>query len=316
LRVTVAFAEQEDGALERAPRGTVLVRGRSFEIRAPLAGGRAMLEAIPPGWYELEHTPPSDHRRKHPAPIARVLVGEGDTAHAAITAAYLPLRLEVANLSAGEAIPPRAAEVVPDSGDAAGQPAEPPAVAAQREPVPASAPTAAPAAPDAGVAPGIACGARTESPRAVRPGMSEAEVECILGPPRRVSRRGEWFYWSYVRSPGPAGGRYDDLVIFRNAKVVTAILREPGRRYDGPPPHQRIVEELRERNRGSRESRSWGNAAEPPHDAARRADRAPIPRPSRVALPPRTTSKRCERPMARGAIRIRAATIPLPGERR
>jgi hypothetical protein len=75
--------------------------------------------------------------------------------------------------------------------------------------------------------------------------MSEAEVRCILGPPARISGRGRWSYWFYPRVTTAAGGRYDDVVFFHEARVVTALLQPPDRRYDGPPPHESIVGELR-----------------------------------------------------------------------
>lgn len=62
-------------------------------------------------------------------------------------------------------------------------------------------------------------------------GMTEAEVVGTLGPPAVVRRVEHWSYLFY-----PVRGRADDVLFFRDCRLVAAVLRTPAYTFAGPPP--------------------------------------------------------------------------------
>lgn len=224
LAVHVVFRDLDPSAVERTPRGAaVLVSPRGEATPAQLdSTGAARWSDLPAGTYRAYHLAPGAALpAATPADAAQVAITVGDEAEAVLLASYQPRRILVRRLGAGSESA-RAA--------AAPEPAPPCAPSARRTPREGDAP--------AGCGPERGTGT-------VRPSMTETEVACSLGSPARVSRSGAWSYWFYRRRPAAGGAVYDDIVFFRDGLVVTALAREPGRRYDGPPPHERIVEELR-----------------------------------------------------------------------
>ncbi|MFL5381340.1 MAG: hypothetical protein ACJ8GN_02315 [Longimicrobiaceae bacterium] len=64
-------------------------------------------------------------------------------------------------------------------------------------------------------------------------GMTPAQVRDIFGAPARTRDAGEWSYWFYSNGcPVRCGS--DDVVFFRNEKVVAAVLRTRVRLISGP----------------------------------------------------------------------------------
>ena len=226
IRATVFFLDLDPNALERVPRGSlVLVGAGGAPVPAELdSTGAARWTDLPAATYRVFHLPPgATLGSTAPESAVAVAVAPGAEVDARIPAGYAPRKVAARRL--GESAPTALAPTAPGAATA------PPRALALESPPPTAA------------SPG--CGASAGLPRVVRPGMTEAVVRCLLGPPARVSRRGAWSYWFYPRSPGGAGGVYDDIVFFRDVRLVTAILRESGRHYDGPPPHQQLVRELR-----------------------------------------------------------------------
>jgi len=66
--------------------------------------------------------------------------------------------------------------------------------------------------------------------KSISPGMSEAQVEAILGSPLKVRTFGDHTYYFYDNGCVECNL---DLVIFRNGEVVDAIFRAPDRIYTG-----------------------------------------------------------------------------------
>ena len=66
-------------------------------------------------------------------------------------------------------------------------------------------------------------------------GMTPAQVRGIFGAPARTRETGEWSYWFYANGcPVRCGS--DDVVFFRNERVVAAVLRSRHRVMSGPAP--------------------------------------------------------------------------------
>ena len=75
---------------------------------------------------------------------------------------------------------------------------------------------------------------------AVRPGMSEADVRARWGEPLAVRRSNDWTFMFY-ESGMESVYRYHDVVFLQGGQVVDAIVRAPGRVYEGQsssPPHR------------------------------------------------------------------------------
>lgn len=70
--------------------------------------------------------------------------------------------------------------------------------------------------------------------RVISPGMSPDQVRGTFGAPARTRGEGEWNYWFYSNGcPNRCGS--DDVVFFRNDRVVAAVLRTRARRISSPP---------------------------------------------------------------------------------
>lgn len=66
-------------------------------------------------------------------------------------------------------------------------------------------------------------------------GMTPAQVRDVFGAPARTRESGEWTYWYYSNGcPRRCGS--DDVVFFREDRVVTAVLRTRRRQVSGPTP--------------------------------------------------------------------------------
>jgi hypothetical protein len=64
-------------------------------------------------------------------------------------------------------------------------------------------------------------------------GMTPAQVRSVFGAPARTRDAGEWSYWFYSNGcPVRCGS--DDVVFFRDQKVVAAVLRTHRRLISGP----------------------------------------------------------------------------------
>lgn len=64
-------------------------------------------------------------------------------------------------------------------------------------------------------------------------GMSAEQVRSTFGAPATVRTQGDWQYWYYLNGcPNRCGS--DDVVFFREGRVVAAVLRTQRRRFDGP----------------------------------------------------------------------------------
>jgi hypothetical protein len=69
-----------------------------------------------------------------------------------------------------------------------------------------------------------------DTTRAVRPGMTEAEVRARWGEPLAVRRANQWTYLFYENG---IETQYHDVVFLLDGQVVDAIVRMPGRTYLG-----------------------------------------------------------------------------------
>src|SRR5215213_8620060 len=70
--------------------------------------------------------------------------------------------------------------------------------------------------------------------RVISPGMSPEQVRGTFGAPARTRGEGEWSYWFYSNGcPNRCGS--DDVVFFRNERVVAAVLRTSSRRIASGP---------------------------------------------------------------------------------
>ncbi|HEX2204115.1 MAG TPA: outer membrane protein assembly factor BamE, partial [Longimicrobium sp.] len=67
----------------------------------------------------------------------------------------------------------------------------------------------------------------------ISPGMTAEQVRASFGAPATTRAAGEWTYWYYHNGcPNRCGS--DDVVFFRDQRVVAAVLRTPRRRFAGP----------------------------------------------------------------------------------
>lgn len=67
----------------------------------------------------------------------------------------------------------------------------------------------------------------------IAPGMTAEQVRGRFGPPATTRVAGEWVYW-YYHNGCPVRCGSDDVVFFRNERVVAAVLRTARRRFAGP----------------------------------------------------------------------------------
>ena len=78
---------------------------------------------------------------------------------------------------------------------------------------------------------GAATHAAAQSPT-VRPGMTVDEVKAAWGAPSAERTRGNYTYLTFPTACLPGCGTHD-IVILQDGKVVDAIARSNGRRYEG-----------------------------------------------------------------------------------
>ena len=69
--------------------------------------------------------------------------------------------------------------------------------------------------------------------RTISAGMTEAQVRTAFGAPATTRAAGEWTYW-YYHNGCPTRCGSDDVVFFREERVVAAVLRTSARRFSGP----------------------------------------------------------------------------------
>lgn len=67
----------------------------------------------------------------------------------------------------------------------------------------------------------------------ISPGMTAEQVRDRFGTPATTRVAGEWVYW-YYHNGCPVRCGSDDVVFFRNERVVAAVLRTARRRFAGP----------------------------------------------------------------------------------
>jgi hypothetical protein len=67
----------------------------------------------------------------------------------------------------------------------------------------------------------------------ISPGMTAEQVRDRFGQPATTRVAGEWVYW-YYHNGCPVRCGSDDVVFFRNERVVAAVLRTARRRFAGP----------------------------------------------------------------------------------
>ena len=205
LVVRIAFGSVPAGAVESVARGAVRLRlPDGGVVEAAVVDGRVVFSALAPGRYEIEHVAPVDATRKVETASAVVQVVSGRSIEVVVAAAYLPRAMTIVQLDAGGATAPG-----------------PPRPARVRG--------------------GGSCGALVPAPeveaaitrQVVVPGMSEVEVACVLGAAAVRRAVGEWVYLFYGC---PRRCAYGDVVFLRSGRVVTAYLRSPARRFEGPAP--------------------------------------------------------------------------------
>jgi hypothetical protein len=68
---------------------------------------------------------------------------------------------------------------------------------------------------------------------AISPGMTAEQVRDRFGQPATTRVAGEWVYW-YYHNGCPVRCGSDDVVFFRNERVVAAVLRTARRSFTGP----------------------------------------------------------------------------------
>jgi hypothetical protein len=81
------------------------------------------------------------------------------------------------------------------------------------------------------VAAGVTARAEAQT-AAVRPGMTVDEVKTAWGAPSAERTRGAFTYLTFPTACLPGCGTHD-IVILQDGKVVDAIARSNGRRYEG-----------------------------------------------------------------------------------
>ncbi|MEO8140185.1 MAG: hypothetical protein ABI742_11090 [Gemmatimonadota bacterium] len=75
-------------------------------------------------------------------------------------------------------------------------------------------------------------GAAAQEVKAIKPGMSEAEVRSAWGDPFTVRKAGIMSYLYYRNDCLKRCGTYD-IVFLEHGQVVDAVIRDRSRRYDG-----------------------------------------------------------------------------------
>jgi hypothetical protein len=78
---------------------------------------------------------------------------------------------------------------------------------------------------------GVTARAEAQAPT-VRPGMTADEVKTAWGAPSAERVRGDFTYLTFPTACLPGCGTHD-IVILQDGKVVDAIARSNGRRYEG-----------------------------------------------------------------------------------
>lgn len=74
---------------------------------------------------------------------------------------------------------------------------------------------------------------------AIEAGMTPQQVRSAFGAPARTRDAGGWSYWFYSNGcPHRCGS--DDVVFFQDGRVVAAVLRTGGRRFEGPRASQAL----------------------------------------------------------------------------
>ena len=69
--------------------------------------------------------------------------------------------------------------------------------------------------------------------RTISAGMSADQVRATFGAPATTREEGGWAYWFY-HNGCPVRCGSDDVVFFREGRVVAAVLRTSARRFSGP----------------------------------------------------------------------------------
>ncbi len=70
-------------------------------------------------------------------------------------------------------------------------------------------------------------------------GMTPEQVSAAFGVPATVRTAGDWSYW-YYHNGCPRRCGSDDVVFFREQRVVAAVLRTSARRFSGPAAHRAL----------------------------------------------------------------------------
>lgn len=76
----------------------------------------------------------------------------------------------------------------------------------------------------------------------ISPGMTAEQVRERFGAPATSRVSGEWTYW-YYHNGCPVRCGSDDVVFFRDDRVVAAVLRTARRRFAGPAPDDALSRE-------------------------------------------------------------------------
>ena len=139
--------------------------------------------------------------------------------------------------------------------------------------------------------------------RIISQGMSPDQVRSVFGAPARTRDEGEWSYWFYSNGcPNRCGS--DDVVFFRENRVVAAVLRTRGRRIDAPPAADAIG------NAGGAEGAAAVRAQAP-------VERGPAPRQERVIVRGRSRERNGTLPPAEvGGVRVESGTAGTAGQAR
>jgi hypothetical protein len=86
----------------------------------------------------------------------------------------------------------------------------------------------------------FAASAHAQAPKAIDPGMSQAQVVQRLGDPTLSRTAGDFTYLFYKNSCGKTCGM-DDVVILHKDSVVDAMFRSPERAYSGKSSSPRAI---------------------------------------------------------------------------
>ena len=137
--------------------------------------------------------------------------------------------------------------------------------------------------------------------RTISPGMTGDQVRVAFGAPATTRAAGEWAYWYYHNGcPNRCGS--DDVVFFREGRVVAAVLRTAARRFSGPA----ASDALQPYDDASAQG---GLVVEPPIDMGVRGN--PRPRGERADGDERDEADADDRAPARvGGVRVDGAAPP------